>query len=118
MPKIYSQIAEILIYKMRDFGDDRTIFSNFFSHSKIIFIHRSTKMKLFGESWKSIIIEQKFKKFDFFKMSQLLTPTMIIENTQLGKVVSPPKGLERCFNSENEEIDFVHKRSDSLPFLK
>ena len=75
-------------------------------------------MSLFGESWKSIIIEQKFKKFDFFKMSQLLTPTMIIENTQLGKVVSPPKGLEHCFNSENEEIDFVHKRSDSSPLLK
>ena len=103
MPKLYSQIAEMLIYKIRDFGDDRSIFSNFFSHSKIIFIHRSIKMSLFGESWKSIIIEQKFKKFDFFKMSQLLTPSMIIENTQLGKVVSLPKGLERCFNAEDEK---------------
>ena len=54
----------MLIYKIRDFRDDRTIFSNFFSHSKIIFVHRSTKMSLFGESWKSIIIEQKFKKFE------------------------------------------------------
>ena len=51
-------------------------------------------------------------------MNQFFTPTMIIENTQLGKVVSLPKGLERCFNSEDEKIDFVHKRSDSLPFLK
>ena len=108
MPKIYSQIAEMLIYKIRDFGDDRSIFSNFFSHSKIIFIHRSTKMSLFGESWKSIIIEQKFKKFDFFKISQLLTPTMIIENTRLGKVVSLPKGLERCFNCEDENIAFFN----------
>ena len=103
MPKIYSQIAEMLIYKTRGSGDGRTIFSNFFSHSKIIFIHRSTKMSLFGESWKSIIIEQKFKKFDFFKMSQLLTPTMIIENTRLGKIVSLPKELERCFNAQDEK---------------
>ena len=39
-------------------------------------------------------------------MNQLLTPTMIIENTQLSKVVSLLKGLERCFNAEDEKIDF------------
>ena len=67
-------------------------------------------MSLFGESWKSMIIEQKFKKFDFFKMNQLLTPTMIIENTQLGKVVSLLKGLEFCFNAEDEKKDFSLKK--------
>ena len=73
-------------------------------------------MSLFGESWKSIIIEQKFKKFDFFKMSQLLTPTMIIENTRLGKVVSLPKGLERCFNAqdENKLILYINDRIHHL----
>ena len=27
--KIYSQIAEMFLYKIREFGDDRMIFSNF-----------------------------------------------------------------------------------------
>ena len=34
-------------------------------------------------------------------MSQILTPRMIIENTQLGKVVSLLKGLERHFYAED-----------------
>ena len=108
MSKIFSQIAEMLIYKIRDFGDDRTTFSKFFCRSKIIFKVRSTKMGLFEEPMKSMKILKKFKNFNFLKISQLLTPTMIIENTRLGKVVSPPKGLERCFNSEVEKIDFLN----------
>ena len=43
-------------------------------------------------------------------MSQLLTPTMIIEKTQLGKVVSLLKGLERCFNAENEKSIFLDRQ--------
>ena len=37
-------------------------------------------------------------------MSQFFTPTMIIENTQLGKVVSLLKGLEPCINAEDEKM--------------
>ena len=110
MPKIFSQIAEMLIYKIRDFGDDRTTFSKFFRLSKIIFEVRSTKMGLFEEPLKSMKILKKFKKFDFFKSSQLLNPTMIIENTPLGKVASLLKGLERYFNAEDEKNDFLLKR--------
>ena len=111
MPKIFSQIAEMLIYKIRDFGDDRRTFSKFFRRSKIIFKVRSTKMGLFEEPLKSMKILKKFKKFDFFKMNQLLTPTMINENTQLGKVISLLKGLERYFNAEDEKKkDFLLKR--------
>ena len=39
-------------------------------------------------------------------MSQFFTPTMIIENTQLSKVVSLLKGPEWCFNTEDEKINF------------
>ena len=109
MPKIFSQIAEMLIYKIRDFGDDRRTFSKFFRCSKIIFKVRSTKMGLFEEPLKSMKILKKFKKFVFFKICQLLTPTMIIENTQLGKVVSLLKGLERYYNVEDEKNDFLLK---------
>ena len=48
--KIYSQIAEMLIHKIRDFGHDGIKFSNSSRRSKIIFIHRSTKMCLFEET--------------------------------------------------------------------
>ena len=75
-------------------------------------------MSLFGESWKSIIIEQKFKKFDFFKMSQLLIPTMINEKTQLGKVVSLLKGLECHFYAENENRFFTSNNSEPLAFTQ
>ena len=37
-------------------------------------------------------------------MGHVLTPTIIIENTQLGKVVSLLKGLERCFSTEDEKL--------------
>ena len=97
----------MLIYKIRDFGDDRMTFSKFFRRSKIIFKVRSTKIGLFEEPLKSMKILKKFKKFDFFKICQLLTPTMIIENTQLGKVVSLLKGLEHCFNAEDEKSDLL-----------
>ena len=40
-------------------------------------------------------------------MSQVLTPTMIIEKTQLGKVVSLLKGLERHFYAEDEKSNFA-----------
>ena len=108
--KIYSQIAEMLIHKIRDFGHDRITFSNFFRRSKIIFIHRSTKMGLFEETLKSMKIGQnpkKIKIIDFFKMNQLLTQTMIIEKTKLGEVVSLLEGLEPCINAEDEKLIFI-----------
>ena len=37
------------------------------------------------------------------KMSSLFTPTIIIKNTQLGEVVSLPKGFERYFYAEDEK---------------
>ena len=42
-------------------------------------------------------------------MSQVLTPTMINEKTQLGKVVSLLKGLESYFYAENEKSIFYFK---------
>ena len=49
-------------------------------------------------------------------MSQVLTPTMIIENTQLGKVVSLLKGLERYFYAEDEKLIFYFKNFRALGF--
>ena len=49
-------------------------------------------------------------------MSQFFPPTMIIENTQLGKVVSILKGLEQKFNTENEKSIFDLKYSEPLAF--
>ena len=43
-------------------------------------------------------------------MSQVLTPTMIIEKTQLGKVVSLLKGLERHFYAEDKKSIFYVKK--------
>ena len=51
----------MLIHKIRDFGDDRNTFSDFFSRSKIIFIHNWTKMSLFEEHWMKII-SKRLKK--------------------------------------------------------
>ena len=50
-------------------------------------------------------------------MSQFFTPTMIIENTQLGKVVSLLKGLERNSNTEDEKSIFLFKIYDHHLFL-
>ena len=78
-------------------------------------------MDLFEEPLKSMKI---LKKFDIFKICQLLTPTMIIENTQLGKVVSPLKGLEHCFNVEDEKKMILYfeklsaSKSPSLLYIK
>ena len=49
-------------------------------------------------------------------MSQVLTPTMIIEKTQLGKVVSLLKGLERHFYAEDEKSIFYLKQCRALSF--
>ena len=49
-------------------------------------------------------------------MSQLLTPTMINENTQLGKVVSLLKGIERHFHAEDEKSIFDFKKLRYLSF--
>ena len=49
-------------------------------------------------------------------MSQVLTPTMIIEKTQLGKVVSLLKGLERHFYAEDEKSIFDFKKFSTLVF--
>ena len=50
-------------------------------------------------------------------MSQVLTPTMIIEKTQLGKVVSLLKGLEGYFYAEDEKSIFDPQSWTSSPFL-
>ena len=50
-------------------------------------------------------------------MSQVLTPIMIIENTQLGKVVSLLKGLERHFYADDEKSIFDALSWTSSPFL-
>ena len=104
--KIYSQIAEMLFYKIRDFGKRRTIFSNFFRRSKIISTVRTSKMSLSERVMKWMKIR---KKIDFFKTSQFFTPTMINENTQLGKVLSLLKGLECYFHAEDEKSIFYFK---------
>ena len=49
-------------------------------------------------------------------MSLVLTPTMIIENTQLGKVVSLLKGLERNFYAEDKKSIFYLKQCKALGF--
>ena len=49
-------------------------------------------------------------------MSQVLTPTMIIEKTQLGKVVSLLKGLERHFYAEDEKSIFHFENFKALDF--
>ena len=49
-------------------------------------------------------------------MSQVLTPIMIIENTQLGKVVSLLKGLERHFYDEDEKSIFYLKQFRAFGF--
>ena len=49
-------------------------------------------------------------------MNQLLTPTMIIENTQLGKVGSLLKGLEHHFYSENGKSIFDIEKFTAYDF--
>ena len=44
-------------------------------------------------------------------MSQVLTPTMINEKTQLGKVVSLLEGLECHFHAEHEKSIFDFNKS-------
>ena len=74
MPKMYSQTAEILVYKIRDFGDDRKTSSKFFRRSKIIFIHRSTKISLFEGPLKSMKIEKQLKKKRLFHYESTFDP--------------------------------------------
>ena len=50
-------------------------------------------------------------------MNQVYTPTMINEKTQLGKVVSLLKGLERHSNGEDEKSIFYFKNRPSWSFL-
>ena len=49
-------------------------------------------------------------------MSQVLTPTMIIEKTQLGKFVSLLKGLECHFYAEDEKSIFYFKQFRAFGF--
>ena len=74
----------MLIYKIREYGDDRMTFSNFFRRSKKFYLTHEHKMDPFEKRLKSMKIDQNSKKIDFFKMSQVFTPTMINEKTQLG----------------------------------
>ena len=55
-------------------------------------------------------MDENSKKIDFFKTSQFFTRTIINDKTQLGKVVSLLKGLERYFDAENEKSIFLHKQ--------
>ena len=48
----------------------------------------------------------------------MFTPTMIIENTQLGKVVLLLKGLERNSNMEDEKSIFDLKIDAHYVFLR
>ena len=86
MSKLYSQIdlAEMLLYKIREYRDDRITFSKFFRRLQKIIKHQSPKMDSFERRLKLMKISQNSKKIVFFKTSQLLTPTMINEKTQLG----------------------------------
>ena len=61
-------------------------------------------------------MDENSKKIDFFKTSQFFTPTMIDEKTQLGKVVSLLKGLERHLRPENEKSIFYFKKIRALCF--
>ena len=112
--KLYSQIAEMSIYKIREYGDDRMTFSNFSRRSQKIVKHRSPKMGSFEKHLKSMKIGQNSKKIDFFKMSQLFTPTMINEKTQLGQVVSLPKGLGLYFYAEMKNRFLTPKYSQTV----
>ena len=49
-------------------------------------------------------------------MSALFTPTIIIKNTQLGEVVSLPKGFERYFYAEDEKSILDLKKSSRRIF--
>ena len=49
-------------------------------------------------------------------MSQVLTPTVIIQNPQLGKVVSLLTGLERHFYDEDEKSIFYLKQFRAFGF--
>ena len=49
-------------------------------------------------------------------MNQVLTPTMINEKTQLGKVISFLKGLEHHFYAEDEKSIFYFKKFKALGF--
>ena len=49
-------------------------------------------------------------------MSQVLTPTMIIEKTQLCKVVLVLKGLERHFYAEDKKSIFYLEQFRALGF--
>ena len=51
-------------------------------------------------------------------MSQILTPTIINEKTQLGKVVSLLEGLECHFHAEHEKSIFDFKCSEPLAFTQ
>ena len=50
-----------------------------------------------------VLEHPKIEKTVFFKTSPLFTLMIINENTQLDKVVSPPKGFERYFYAEDEK---------------
>ena len=97
----------MFLYKTRKSGDDRMTFSKFFRHSQKIVIHRSPKMGHFQNRLKSMKIDPNSKKIDFFKMDQVLTPTMINEKTQLGYVVSLLRGFGRYFYAEDEKSIFL-----------
>ena len=65
--KIYSQIAEMFLYKIREFGDDRMIFSNFLWRLQKIVWRRSPKMSPFEQCLKTMKIGQNSKKNRFFQ---------------------------------------------------
>merc|ERR1711951_293267 len=95
--KIYSQRAEMFVYKIRESGDDRNTFSNFFWRLQKFCLTPIAQNQPFLQAFEIDKISKKIKKIDFFKMYEVFTPTMINENTQLDEVVTLLKGLERYF---------------------
>ena len=107
--KIYSQRAEMFVYKIRESGDDRNTFSNFFWRLQKFCLTPIAQNRPFLQAFEIDKISKKIKKIDFFKMYEFFTPTMINENTQLDEVVSLLKGLERYFYAEDEKSIFYSK---------
>ena len=86
-------------------------FQNFFAaRNKIVHPRRA----IFGPFEQTL--KSKKIRIDFFKMSEVLTPTIINEKTQLGKVVSLLEGLECHFHAEHEKSIFYLQSCAILPF--
>ena len=93
----------MFLYKIRESGDDKATFPTFFAIRNNI-VHRNTP--IFWPFEAPEIHKNSTIKKRFFKMSQVLIPTIINEKTQLCKGLSVSKGLERHFHDENKKSIF------------